>query len=517
MLMHSISVKNRAFFSITFNIIRAALNFMTMLLIARWLMPDEFGNYMFIFMCFVGLLGVIDSGLSMAFFTFISKFKVQRCYFDIYALVLLVQILVVVSALMLMPNGFFSVLFDSISRINVMLGFLSTITTQFVWSGFVKLYEAQRKTIIIQMASACVSLVTLLCVIFLHFCRELDITFVFLLYTGVSAAAIFIVGKLTNVMQFYYSALQEESFYEGLKKFYLFSRPLFVYGIVGSLYLFTDSWMLQHFFGNSQQGYFQVGMRFSAITLFALRSVLNIYQKEMTVELNKPAQGNAENLFSQFSSVLLFTVALVCAVALPWSMTIIKIMLGAAYGGANLVFQLILVYTIFQGYCQLVGVMYYSAEETKMYSSIVIKLAIFQFFLSYFLVAPTSYVIPGLGMGAVGLCVKILLGGVLGSFFLAHYFMNKYKWNISFIKQFVPPLVVILSGFIEKKLWHLLFAFQRMDLWHKLGFICFCYIPTLVSILCFLLYRYPNLLGFSYEQSRFFFSVGLRKLKFRSV
>ena len=73
MLMHSISVKNRALFSIIFNIIRAAFNFITMLLVARWLMPDDFGKYMFIFMGFIGLLGIIDSGLSLAFFTFISK------------------------------------------------------------------------------------------------------------------------------------------------------------------------------------------------------------------------------------------------------------------------------------------------------------------------------------------------------------------------------------------------------------------------------------------------------------
>ena len=63
----------RFFFSASTNLIRGALNFVTGLLIARWLGPSEFGVLAFLLATFLALRQLVDPGVSSAFFTMLSE------------------------------------------------------------------------------------------------------------------------------------------------------------------------------------------------------------------------------------------------------------------------------------------------------------------------------------------------------------------------------------------------------------------------------------------------------------
>ena len=61
-------------------ILRSGLAFVSAMLLARWLGPDEYGRVVFLLAAHIAIRQFIDMGTSSAFFTFISR-RARSHYF----------------------------------------------------------------------------------------------------------------------------------------------------------------------------------------------------------------------------------------------------------------------------------------------------------------------------------------------------------------------------------------------------------------------------------------------------
>ena len=67
------SISERFLFTSLSNILRGVINFVIVILIARWLNPEDYGRMMFLLASFLALKQLLDMASSQAFFTLMSE------------------------------------------------------------------------------------------------------------------------------------------------------------------------------------------------------------------------------------------------------------------------------------------------------------------------------------------------------------------------------------------------------------------------------------------------------------
>ena len=67
------SIKKRFFASVFGNISKSGISFLTAILLAKWLGPEDYGRMVFLLGSFTAFIQLLNMSSSDAFFTFISK------------------------------------------------------------------------------------------------------------------------------------------------------------------------------------------------------------------------------------------------------------------------------------------------------------------------------------------------------------------------------------------------------------------------------------------------------------
>ena len=88
------SLKSRFIVSLFSNIFRGAVSFLTGLVIARGLGPENYGDFFFLLGCFMASRQLLDLGSSQAFYTFMSQKPRGKIFVASYAGWQLVQFLI---------------------------------------------------------------------------------------------------------------------------------------------------------------------------------------------------------------------------------------------------------------------------------------------------------------------------------------------------------------------------------------------------------------------------------------
>lgn len=95
--INSRSVKVRFLASLSANIIRMGLGFVTGLIVARGLGTANFGNYSFLLGSFTSIIALLDMGTSSAFYTFLSQRKHSPKFYLYYLSWLTVQFVLILA------------------------------------------------------------------------------------------------------------------------------------------------------------------------------------------------------------------------------------------------------------------------------------------------------------------------------------------------------------------------------------------------------------------------------------
>jgi len=108
-------------------------------------------------------------------------------------------------------------------------------------------------------------------------------------------------------------------------------------------------------------------------------------------------------------------------------------------------------YPIHQTYGQLAGGILLSMERTDIYRNISILSSALGIILCYFFIAPSTYLIPGLDLGATGLALKMVVVQIIGVNIIIYFVCRSLKK--SFVStlgwQIVPLIALFSTGYLS--------------------------------------------------------------------
>lgn len=447
--MNRQSIRVRFFSTFVTNILRVGISFITGLVIARTLGPGKYGDFNFLLGSFTALATLVDMASSSAFYTFISQRQRGRKFFLYYGGWVLFQLLVLLLLVLFLPDSIRQKIWLGHPFGLVFLALLSSFAMNQLWRFAAQIGESIRDTVVVQIRNLVLAVVYLVCVAALARFHVINIKNLFilniilyLLFSSLYAWRIYRTGILSRE--------GDEDLRGIFKEFKSYCSQLVIFTWVRFLYYFADYWLLQKFGGSVQQGYYAIGARFSALSLIATTSMLQVFWKEIA-EAN--SLGNMERvrlLYRRVSRSLYFIGAIISCVMIPFSREILALLLGPSYQDAWLSLTLMFLYPVHQSMGQINGIMLYATGKTKTKSYIGLFFMAVSIPASYLVLAPKSAILPGFYLGATGLALKMvtcqLLTVNLMAFFVARYIKTAFDWS----HQINVLLLLLPIGFLSK-------------------------------------------------------------------
>jgi O-antigen/teichoic acid export membrane protein len=446
--MSSQRVGMRFVVSFTGNIIKLSLSFFTGLIIARGLGPNDYGNFSFLLTSFLSLRQLLDMGTSQAFYTFISEKKRSKGFFKYYFLWVLLQLIITIMFIwILCPRSLFNTLWVGNAKHLVILAFLASFTMTQLWEMITSIGESIRDTFYIQVRNIAVAITYFVVVLALYYSGNLGIKELYILIISIYLSFSYLYYKKVNKAIINKSL--SVSFNQVLSEYTKFCKPLVIYSWAGFAYTFLDNWMLQMFGGSEQQGFYSIGLRFTTLSLIATTSILRIFWKEIAEANENMDNAKIVQLYNRVPLLLYFAAAALSCFILPFTKEIIHWLLGQDYEDAWLPLTLLFILPLFQSLGQISGSFFIATRRVKLYTKLGLIIIISSFPITYVLIAKTEMLIPGFGLGAVGLALKIVILGIveanLKMYFIAKILGIPYKWFYQ-IYIFVPLFLFGILG-----------------------------------------------------------------------
>jgi O-antigen/teichoic acid export membrane protein len=502
------SIRGRFFFTVGANVFRGLLSFITGMLLARLLGPESFGSMAFLLGTFMGVLKLLDMGSSSAFFTFMSQKprskRFVRSFFTWLAFQFLLPLCVIG---LLFPTQWVEVVWHGEKLSLVLLAFTAIFMQGPVWSAIQNAGESQRRTHWIQSISVVVATVHLLAVIFLWLVGWLGLYAIFF-------AIIFeyLVAAIIAHKRFSYnkevidtaSSLEEPI----LRKYLDYCLPLIPYSWVGFFYIFTDRWLLQNYSGSVEQAYYAISAQFATVALIITTSILRIFWKEVAEARKQDDNERVRRLYQKVSRLLFFVGSVIAGFLIPWAEELLKNILGEAYVGGVTTLTIMFLYPIFQSAGQIGSTMLYACEKISIQSKIGIIFMIVSMIVTYFILAPSDAVLPGLNLASEGLAMKMVVMAFIQVNILAYIIARIWNWPFDWVYQPVGLLGCVGLGWIVNA--GATSFIGEMFPWFVTLFVSGVFYIFLVAILVYIM---PWLIGMTRKEIYLAFNVGFKKLQ----
>ena len=429
--------------------LKMALSFSSGMLVARGLGANDYGDYQFLLGSFAAVGQFLDLGTGFAFFTFLSRHRRSRRFLLIYAGWMLVQFTIVVLVVgLLMPQSVLDRVWLGHQRRVLVLAFVATFVMGELWDMVTQMGEARRRTVLLQTAGVAqgvlhVALVSL-AVWFHVLAVNTVLTFLILEYSALTLA---FGPRLFKDSIDADADGSREAFGVVLREFAAYCRPLVVYSLVGVVLAFADRWLLQRFGGAEQQGFFSVAQQFATVSLIATTSLLQVFWKEIAEASSRHDEVRVATLYRSVSRALFFASAWLSCAVVPYTREILALTVGRTYAGAALPLALMLLYPICQSMGRIGGSYFHATGDTGTYSRIGLWTTVVGLPMTYFLLAPTSASLPGLGLGAIGLTIKTVLLAVVSISVQQLVIARKNHWDSLFGYEIVTVGGLLLLAF----------------------------------------------------------------------
>lgn len=481
--------------SLISNIARLGLSMASGLLVARGLGVARYGDYQFLLASVAGLAQFIDLGTSQAFYTFVSRQRRGMRFIAIYGAWLAMQFAVIVGAIaVLAPTKFVATVWLGQDRWTILLAFVATFFMNELWEAVSQLGEARRRTVLVQSALVVQALAHLALIAAATYTSLLSVTLVFGLIACEYGALIAVLGP-PFVRENIEPLDVEDSVRQVAGEFYRYCKPLFFYALCSFVLLFADRWLLQRFGGAGQQGFFAVAQQFSTVSLLATNAVLQVFWKEIAAAAAAGDHARAAILYRSTSQGLYFVAAWVSCLLLPYSQHILTATVGREYAGASLPFALMLMYPLHQSLGRITGSFFHAVGDTRIYSRIGIGMMLVSLPTAYFLLAPRTALVSGLGLGAAGLSIKMLAINVLSVNISAYAIARRLGTAFDWYHQIVILGLLLALAFGCRWVAQALFGGANLVAAIGAGIVMY------VAVSAVGLFRYPEAMGLSRSQA----------------
>lgn len=401
------SISARFAFTIFSNLARAALTFLTGVVVARGLGPERYGDFNFLLGSFIAIRQLLDAGTSTSFVTFISRRQRTLGFFLAYGGWVLTQFLIPLLAVgLILPDAWIDSIWLGRGRGTILLALAAVFLQQQAWLVLTQIGDSLRETYKVQGLSLAVTLAHLVVTVALWQAGYLSIAVLLL-----AIAIEYLLAIAVGIRLFAAGRLRAEAGENlglTIRGFARSCRPLVLYSWFSFAYLFADNWLLRAYAGAVGQAYYAVAYQFAMLCALPTTAMLQIYWKEIAEAHELGARDQVAYLFDKVSRFLYGVgVAISCFLA-PWAPEIIRILYGSSYEPGALVLSLMLVFAIHISLSQVASTLLLATGRAGLQARIGIAHMGLSILASYLVLAPGTNPVPGLGMGAEGMALKLI-------------------------------------------------------------------------------------------------------------
>jgi O-antigen/teichoic acid export membrane protein len=490
------SVKSRFIITVFVNFLRSALSFATGLIIARNLGPGSYGDYSFLLASFVAVNKVLEMGTSNAFYTFMSQKPRSKKFVGSYVAWQFLQFVVPLTIIgLFFPNTWINLIWLGQQRELILLAFAAVFMQQQAWQTMVQIGESMRLTFRVQIMNLCLAMAHIILVTAMWQLDFLSAKYLFGLITTEYVIIILISCKVIPLIQLSNDPLNGKALF---KEYRTYCTPLILYSLLGFIHDFADRWLLQNFGGSKEQGFYSIGYQFSVISLLATGSMLNIFWKEIAEAHESEDRERMLHLYQKVCRFLYFSTAATSAFLIPWSEEITRITLGPTFVEGHMVIAVMFFYAAHRALFMVNGSMLLATGQTRFHFISGGIFMILSIPTSYFIQAPTSAAIPGLGWGAMGMAIKVTIFSIIMVNIVTWWIGRQYEKSFNWTYQIVGMGGALTLGWLAFSLVKQLAAGLSLGLYLQVGAACLLYFPMIVA----LLWQFPWIAGTSREEMR---------------
>ncbi|MDF1683523.1 MAG: oligosaccharide flippase family protein [Legionellaceae bacterium] len=447
------SLKKRYFIKLAKSSTDALINVLLLLFVPRTLGPAAYGSFNFIRNIFQSIIALSDLNMGTAHINYAARKENSNLASSIYfSYILFVGAVVLVFISCSTLTGLNHYVFPEQKTSYLFLGALLAYL-MYVFTALMGLSDSKGATYGFEFIGIGVSVVWFGVLVALYFTHALNLTTFFMqritMYVVLLVFCVCYVRKKVNLRLFIVNPVKQEVRLI-IREFFSFSYPLITLSVLGIIFGFFDRWFLQMMYGSVSQGFFSLA--------YSLSSIAGLFLAPMTPLLMQSVAKADENgdllgIKNAFKKVeLLYLIGAFLSIFFMFHTTeIIALIGGKAYDAAWLTMLVMFLYPIHVVYGQFCGGVLLALRKTALYRNIALVSTVIGVIITYFLLAPRSFFLPGLELGSLGLALKL----VLIQFFsvtVQLYFVCKLveeKMSRYLLSQLVIPIPVIVIGASE--------------------------------------------------------------------
>lgn len=417
------SLQKRFAFKLVANVIGVLLGLVTMAFVPRALGPEQFGRFEFVTNNFKLIFDTLTLQVPVAYFNWVSRkghkedtdlsFGVTL-YFSL-GMALLFGLFIAATQV----GGWHALLWPEVPQVYLWEALAFTLAV-FFYQFLVYLSDGKSLTVGLEKIRLLQNVMKCLALVGLVLAGMMNLHSYFWAQIAVIGGTVLISAVWLNRQGAWRApALAPWAFpreevlrYLGFVKDY--ARPLTVLMLSGFLFLYFDRWFLQLIGGSAQQGFFGLSDRLGQIAFIFTSAMTPLLTREFALAHE---EQNRERLLALFERIRLFLfIATVTSCFLSvQSESIVALVGGDKFRGAVVPIALMALFPIHQTFGQLSGALMVASGQTGLYAKIGIFMMAASLPITYVCIAPASFVVPGLALGATGLALKMLIWQFVGT------------------------------------------------------------------------------------------------------
>ena len=422
-------------------VLRAAISFLTGILIARYLGPDQYGRLAFLLATFLSVKQITDLGTAQAFFYFMSQKKRTQVFLYKYFSWLFFQLFItIVLIIVIFPNELIVKLWHGENTSMIIVALCASFMQNTLWPAVQQALDSQRKNYLSQGIGATITIAHFLIIYFLIKLDQLGLYFILF--------SVLIEYLLAAILLFKFidSKESDEVVENGMiNLFFNYCKPLIIYNVIGFTFTFMDAWLLQKFGGNNNQSYFAISSQVASIALLATATITNIFFKEVTESFYKGINEWVLQFYKKTIRFLFFFATMVTCIAIPWIDDIIRLVYGEEFLLASTTMLIMFFYPIHQSMGQIQSLFFMGTDNLNLYVKAGTIFMILSIFTTYFLFNYVNTYYPDFKNVSIILALKLVVLQFFQVNIVAYVIARKFKSKMDWIFQ--PVLLLLFLSF----------------------------------------------------------------------
>ncbi|QWC98988.1 lipopolysaccharide biosynthesis protein [Polynucleobacter paneuropaeus] len=444
-------IKKRIAVSFLANCFRGGSTLLVGVLLARFLGLEQFGRLVYLVATSMAIKQLLDLGSSSAFFTFLSQKTrsidfIARFWFFFFGK----YVLLVLGVLCVSPTAIFENIWPSESAYIVILAIATVSFQSDFWPIGSQMLESQRKTVRVQLIFMFSQITQFILIVMLHYLDLLTLSNYFIGNGLVWLCAGFVAISFYNPIRLK-NGVSDNG---GIKEYARYCLPIAPIIVINFLSEFFEKWLLQIYGGAKQQAFFSVSLQISTISLLIVASFIKIFWKEIAEAHHNQNYNKAELIYLEGRRILFYCAAIISCATFPWTREILVFMYGDRYGDGALVLFFLMLYAIHQSMGQIDSAFLMASGKTRIGLILNLLFSPIGFLLSTILIADQSVFRYGLGLGALGLAIKMVATQLISITILTTLIKKEFQVKIERIYEVKAILslsiISVLVGYLFK-------------------------------------------------------------------